>query len=276
MLQKVALLLCLIHLQKNKQMKLVKITLGLLLTALLTNCNNEAKKTDVVEVAEVTEKVSETTIIPITHGTLVLENEDNVIYIDPTGGAEAFKGQKQPTMVLITDIHGDHLNLETLEALKLANVPTVMPQAVSEKISGSLINNRRILNNGEKIDLNSITIEAIPMYNLREEALNFHTKGRGNGYVLTIGNERIYISGDTEDIPEMRSLKNIDKAFVCMNLPYTMPIESAASAVLDFKPTKVYPYHYRGTEGLSDIEQFNALVNAKSKEIEVVLLNWYN
>jgi len=103
------------------------------------------------------------------------------------------------------------------------------------------------------------------MYNLREEALKFHTKGRGNGYVLSINNERIYISGDTEDIPEMRNLKNIDKAFVCMNLPYTMTIESAASAVLDFKPKNVYPYHYRGTDGMSDVDKFKTLVNRENE-----------
>ena len=114
------------------------------------------------------------------------------------------------------------------------------------------------------------------MYNLREEALKFHQKGRGNGYVLTLGEERVYISGDTEDIPEMRQLKNIDKAFVCMNLPYTMTVESAASAVLDFKPKQVYPYHYRGTEGLSDVNKFKSIVNTGNAEIDVVQLNWYN
>jgi L-ascorbate metabolism protein UlaG (beta-lactamase superfamily) len=113
------------------------------------------------------------------------------------------------------------------------------------------------------------------MYNLREEALKFHTKGRGNGYILTINEERIYISGDTEDIPEMRALEDIDKAFVCMNLPYTMTVESAASAVLDFKPTVVYPYHYRGTDGLSDIEKFKTMVTNDNKDIEVVFLKWY-
>lgn len=125
------------------------------------------------------------------------------------------------------------------------------------------------------IDHNGISIKAIPMYNLREEALKFHTKGRGNGYVLDINDERIYISGDTEDIPEMRNLKNIDKAFVCMNLPYTMPIESAASAVLDFKPKTVYPYHYRGSDGLSNINLFKEIVNKEDKSIDVQLLGWY-
>ena len=113
------------------------------------------------------------------------------------------------------------------------------------------------------------------MYNLREEALKFHSKGRGNGYVFNIDNERIYFSGDTEDIPEMRNLNNIDKAFVCMNLPYTMTVESAASAVLEFKPKQVYPYHYKGTNGLSDVSKFKKLINNGNNEIEVVQLNWY-
>ena len=113
------------------------------------------------------------------------------------------------------------------------------------------------------------------MYNLREEALKFHTKGRGNGYVFSIDNQRIYFSGDTEDIPEMRALKNIDKAFVCMNLPYTMTVESAADAVLEFKPKEVYPYHYRGTVGLSDVAKFKSLVNKGNAEIKVVQLDWY-
>ena len=113
------------------------------------------------------------------------------------------------------------------------------------------------------------------MYNLRDEALKFHTKDRGNGYVLTLGDERVYISGDTEDIPEMRKLKDIDIAFVCMNLPYTMTVESAASAVLDFKPKQVYPYHYRGTKGLSDVGKFKDIVNDADPEIEVIQLDWY-
>jgi L-ascorbate metabolism protein UlaG (beta-lactamase superfamily) len=113
------------------------------------------------------------------------------------------------------------------------------------------------------------------MYNLTKERLNFHNKGRGNGYVLTINQKRIYISGDTEDIAEMRSLKNIDYAFICMNLPYTMTVEQAASAVMEFKPKVVIPYHYRGKGMISDVQRFKHLVS-KNKAIEVKLLDWYN
>ncbi len=128
-----------------------------------------------------------------------------------------------------------------------------------------------VLSNGQTISKFDISITAIPMYNLPEAADARHTKGRGNGYVLTFGNKTLYLSGDTAGIPEMRALKNIDVAFVCMNLPYTMDINEAASAVLDFKPKIVYPYHYRG----QDTEAFKKLVNTANKEIEVRLRNWY-
>ena len=257
-------------------MKVLKITFIIALSITVLGCKNEKKETELA--VDGTNEVFEESVkvIPITHGTLVLESKSEVIYVDPTGGSEAFKGQKSPTLVLITDIHGDHLSTSTLEALNLTDVTIIAPKAVTDKIPSTVSNNIITLNNNETTKHNAINIEAIPMYNLREEALKFHTKGRGNGYVLAINNERIYISGDTEDIPEMRNLKNIDKAFVCMNLPYTMTVKSAASAVLDFKPKTVFPYHYRGTDGLSDVNLFKTIVNDSIKSIKVELLNWYN
>lgn len=147
-------------------------------------------------------------------------------------------GQKTADFVLITDIHGDYLNKKTLEGLDLSNTTLIAPKVVVDKLPKDIAKTLIILNNGDDFKVDTIKIEAIPMYNIREEALKFHTKGRGNGYVLNIDDERIYISGDTEDIPEMRQLKDIDVAFICMNLPYTMTEKSDASAVLDFKPKK--------------------------------------
>ena len=117
----------------------------------------------------------------------------------------------------------------------------------------------------------AMMVKAMPMYNLPEADDSHHRKGRGNGYILTLGGKSVYISGDTEDIPEMRKLEKIDVAFVCMNLPYTMNIDQAASAVLEFKPKIVYPYHYRG----QDIKSFQKLVNKKNKKIDVRLRDWY-
>ncbi len=211
------------------------------------------------------------TIQPIHHGTLAFSWDEKTIYLDPTGGADAFKGLDKPDIILITDIHGDHMNIETLKALDTENTTIVAPQAVKERLPEPLAKKVTVLSNGDNTKLMKIKISAIPMYNLPENEDSRHPKGRGNGYVLTMGGKNIYISGDTEDIPEMRALENIDIAFVCMNLPYTMDINQAASAVLEFKPGIVYPFHYRG----QDTEAFKALVNEKNKEIEVRLKDWY-
>ena len=217
----------------------------------------------------------ELTIQPILHGTLALEYDGKVIYVDPYGGAKAFEGIKKPDLILITDIHGDHLNEKTLDGLGVEGVTIVAPQAVADQISEKYKNQLVILSNGNKKSLMGIDILAIPMYNLPESDDAKHVKGRGNGYLLNLAGKSIYISGDTADIPEMRNLNDIDIAFVCMNLPYTMDINQAASAVLDFKPKIVYPYHYRGRPEISDTEAFGKLVNAKNKDIEVRLRNWY-
>lgn len=221
------------------------------------------------------ETQSEIKIIPIEHATAILEWGDITIYIDPVGGSEVFKNQKQPDLILITDVHGDHLSVETIEGLNTANAKILVPQAVADEIPSKFAPQIDVLNNGDSKERFGITVEAIPMYNLREEAKAFHEKGRGNGYVLNMGNQRYYFSGDTEDIPEMRALKNIDKAFICMNLPYTMTEESAAAAVLEFQPKEVYPYHYRGRPDVSDVIKFKELVNQGNPAISVIQLDWY-
>jgi len=220
-------------------------------------------------------KTDELFIHPISHGSLIIEYGEEMIYVDPVGDFEDFKDFKKPTVILITDIHGDHLNLETLENISDSIIPLVIPGAVNERLNDKIKGERIIMNNGESKTIKNMEIEAIPMYNLRDEALKFHEKGRGNGYVINKNDSRIYISGDTEDIPEMRTLKNIDIDFVCMNLPWTMTVEKAADAVLAFKPQQVFPYHYRGTDGLSDIESFKSIVISKNESIKVNLLDWY-
>lgn len=248
-----------------------------LFTAIIFACKNDVKKTADKETASTEEQttISETTITPISHATAVIEFDDTIMYLDPTGGSEAFSDFEKAHYVLITDIHGDHMDKKTLGSLNLENTTIIAPEAVTKQLGDLKVKEIIVINNDEEKSFDNFKVEAIPMYNLRKEALKFHPKGRGNGYILTIDNERIYFSGDTEDIPEMRNIKNIDKAFVCMNLPYTMIIESAADGVLAFKPKKVYPYHYRGTEGLSDVEKFKTIVNEKNSDIEVIQLNWY-
>ena len=255
----------------------LQITTLLLAIICFSSCKKK-EETTVTEESKViveTKKKSAIEISPIEHATAVIEYGKGIIYIDPTGGAEAFKSFGQPNFIIITDIHSDHMDIKTLEALDLSNAKILAPKSVISELPKEIAYNSLMMSNGDVQKFDGFQIEAIPMYNLREEALKFHPKERGNGYVFTFGDERIYFSGDTEDIPEMRALKNIDKAFVCMNLPYTMTVESAASAVLEFKPKQVYPYHYRGTEGFSDVEKFKDLVEKGNSDIEVVQLDWY-
>ncbi len=248
------------------------------------NCKNIEKKQPITSTTETEEaipnkstesKINNLKIKPLVHASAILEYGEKTIYIDPTGGQKMYSNQKEPDLVLITDIHGDHMNIDTLDSLSLFKATIVVPSAVAEKLPANYTDQILIINNNETKEIKGISIEAVPMYNLREEALKFHNKGRGNGYVITLGNERIYFSGDTEDIPEMRALKNIDKAFVCMNLPWTMTVENAADAVLEFKPKQVYPYHYRGQKEFSDVSKFKELVNKGDTSIEVVQLDWY-
>lgn len=260
-------------------MKVIKLLLlGIILTTF--GCKDKTEKA-VELVSETAEEMYETTkpdslkIMPIEHATMILAYKDAVIYVDPVGGAPLFMDKEKPNYVLVTDIHGDHMDAETLKAIDLSMATLIVPKAVKDQLPDLKTKETIILNNGETKTFDNFMVEAIPMYNLRKEALKFHEKGRGNGYVLTLGEDRIYISGDTEDIPEMRNLKDIDIAFVCMNLPYTMTVESAASAVLEFTPKKVYPYHFRGTEGMSDVGKFKSIVNEANPNIEVVQLNWY-
>jgi L-ascorbate metabolism protein UlaG (beta-lactamase superfamily) len=215
------------------------------------------------------------TIQPVTHGSVVLKWNNKTVWVDPYGGADLYAGQAQPDLILITDIHGDHLDLKTLQALPTSTATIVAPQAVVDMLPEPMKSKAIVLANGAKTTQLEIDITALPMYNLPETADSRHPKGRGNGYVLRMGNKNIYLSGDTEDIPEMRSLKNIDVAFVCMNLPFTMDVDQAAAAVLAFKPKVVYPYHYRGQNGLSDVNAFQTKVAAGKKDIDVRLRQWY-
>lgn len=209
-------------------------------------------------------------IQPIQHGTVAFTWDNKTVYIDPYGGGNAFKGIAAPDMIVITDIHGDHLNVETLQTIETSKAIFVTPKAVADQLPEAFKKQLVIIGNGEKTSQLGITITATPMYNLPETPESRHPKGRGNGYILNFGGKNVYISGDTEDIPEMRALKDIDIAFVCMNGP-TMDINQASSAVIDFKPKIVYPFHHRG----SDIEAFKKLVNEGNASVEVRLRDWY-
>jgi L-ascorbate metabolism protein UlaG (beta-lactamase superfamily) len=233
------------------------------------SANAQLSSADTVET-----KMGPLVVQPVQHASLIFKVHGLIIYADPSN-ADNYKGQTAPDIILVTDIHGDHFDLKTIDAVKKAGTVLVVPQVVADKLPADDKVHLIILKNGDETTLSGISIRAIPMYNLPESPTAMHTKGRGNGYVLGIGGKLIYLSGDTQGIPEMRSLKNIDVAFICMNLPYTMDVKEAADAVLAFKPRIVYPYHYRGNNGLSDINTFKSLVEAGDKNIVVRLRNWY-
>jgi L-ascorbate metabolism protein UlaG (beta-lactamase superfamily) len=213
-------------------------------------------------------------IHPVEHATFVMEWNGQTIAVDPIGGAAPFEAFDEVDLILITHIHGDHFSVETVNGLATPATVIVGPASVAEKFPDADRGRITVVANGESVEWGESVIEAVPMYNLTADRQAFHPKGRGNGYVVALGGTRIYIAGDTEDIPEMRALENIDAAFLCMNLPYTMDVAAAADAVLEFKPKVVFPYHYRGKGGMSDLKKFRALV-ARNPWIEVRLLEWY-
>jgi len=225
--------------------------------------------------AQAVDKIDDITVQPIEHAAFMLGWKDQHLLFDPSTDPKNLKALPAPDLLFITDIHGDHFNIEAIQSLDLAKTTLVVPPVVAEELLQNLQSKTRVLKNGESLELAGIKIEATPMYNLPESTDAFHVKGRGNGYVLTLGKKRVYVSGDTEDIPEMRALKDISLAFICMNMPYTMTEKQAAEAVLAFKPKIVYPYHYRGQNGKSDLKAFQQLVHDGDPTIKVIIRDWY-
>ncbi len=205
-------------------------------------------------------------ITPIFHASLQIEHAGTVIQVDPVG-VDRYAAAKPADLVLVTDIHGDHLDPAAIAKIRKAGAPIVGPAAVAEKLEGVTV-----MANGGRRTVAGVAIEALPMYNLTRGPAPgqlYHPKGRGNGYLLTLGGTRVYIAGDTACTPEMRALTNIDVAFLPMNLPYTMPPVEAAACAKAFKPRIVYPYHYRG----SNLQEFADAL--KGEPIEVRLRDWY-
>jgi len=203
-------------------------------------------------------------IIAIQHASMAIKAGGKVLYIDPSQGS--YEGLPQADYILITDIHGDHLTPDVINKIKKDTTGILAPKAVADQLSGA-----KAIANGETSSLGPFQIEAIAMYNMvrgPSEGKFFHDKGRGNGYVVAYGGKRLYVSGDTEAVPEMKALKNIDAAFLCMNKP-TMTPEEAAEAAKEFKPKVAYPYHFKG----SDTQAFVKALEGSG--VEVRLLDWY-
>jgi L-ascorbate metabolism protein UlaG (beta-lactamase superfamily) len=196
------------------------------------------------------------------HGSLSFAFGGKVIHVDPYGKLADYATLPKANLVLITHAHGDHLDPTALAAIRTAETAVVVSPSCEGKVEGAVV-----MRNGEARTVAGIPISAVAAYNLahkRQDGTPFHPKGQGNGYVLTFGDTRVYVAGDTENVPEMKELKDVAIAFLPMNLPYTMTPEMVADAAKAFQPRVLYPYHY----GDTDTQKLLTLL-AGDKAIEV-------
>lgn len=185
------------------------------------------------------------------HGSLMLDFNGMNISIDPFSRVANYAELPKADLILLTHEHQDHLDLDALEDVRMDKTVIVLTETCANQVDGGIV-----MHNGDVRNLNDLNIEAVPAYNLvhkRDSGQAFHPKGIGNGYVLTFGDKRVYIAGDTENTPEMKTLPDIDVAFLPMNLPFTMTPEMVADAAKAFRPKILYPYHF-GTTDTSTIE----------------------
>ena len=206
-------------------------------------------------------------VTPLNHASVLFEWHGQTIYVDPTTPALADAALPKADVVFITDIHPDHLDPPALERIRKPGMVIVGPQAVADKTHVDTV-----MKNGDTRNVGDVVATAVPMYNLKrgpEAGTLYHDKGRGNGYELDFGGTRVYLSGDTECTPEMKALEKIDVAFVCLNLPYTMPPSEAAECVAAFKPKVLFPYHYRGSD-LAELDH-----DLAGKGVEIRKRAWY-
>jgi L-ascorbate metabolism protein UlaG (beta-lactamase superfamily) len=202
----------------------------------------------------------------IGHGTLMFAFDQQIIHVDPFSKVADYSKLPKADVILITHEHFDHLDLNALEQIRTEKTKVVLTAACSKQVKNGII-----MKNGDVQTVNGLNIESIPAYNLvhkRDNGQPFHPKGVGNGYIITFGDRRVYVAGDTENIPEMKSLREIDCAFLPMNLPYTMTPEMVADAAKAFQPKILYPYHF----GNTDTSKLLTLLQDQ-KEIEVRIRN---
>ncbi|MBC8472700.1 MAG: MBL fold metallo-hydrolase [Planctomycetes bacterium] len=203
-------------------------------------------------------------IIFIGHGTLIFSYNGKFIHVDPVSREADYTRFAKADFILITHEHGDHLDPKAINIIRKEETKIVLTKACAERVTGGIV-----MQNGDERDIQGLKIEAVPAYNIvhkRSNGMPFHPKGEGNGYVITLGDKRVYVAGDTENVPEMKRLKEIDIAFLPMNLPYTMTPEMAANAAKAFKPKILYPYHFGQTDTSKLV---NLLKDSKAIEVRI-------
>jgi len=229
----------------------------LTVTMVVSALAQEKFETDIIKTS-----VGDLQITFVGHGTLMFNFGGKVIHVDPYSNLADYDTLPKADLILLTHEHSDHLDLKALKAIRTGKTVVVLTGACGKQVQGGIV-----MMNGGVNTWEGLKIEAVPAYNIvhkRDTGQPFHPKGVGNGYIITFGDKRVYMAGDTENIPEMKGLKNIDIAFLPMNLPYTMTPEMVADAARVFKPKILYPYHF----GETDTSKLLSLLKA-TPEIEV-------
>lgn len=196
------------------------------------------------------------------HGTLMFAFGGKIVHVDPVSAEADYRKMPKGDIILVTHEHGDHLDPKAIAAVRKADTVVVLPEKCASAVTGATV-----MKNGDARELEGLSVEAVPAYNIvnkRPSGQPFHPRGEGNGYVITFGDKRLYVAGDTENIPEMKKLTGIDVAFLPMNLPYTMSPAMVADAARTFRPGILYPYHF----GQTDTSELVRLL-AGEKDIEV-------
>lgn len=211
----------------------------------------------------------ELTIRPVNHASFVIKWKDLWIYNDPVGAASLYQTFPRADLILVSHEHGDHFSASTLAAVQKPGTVILSPRLVFNSLTAALKPLTTVLSNGVSTNVFGLTVEAVPAYN------GNHPKGNGNGYVVTIGGKRLYMAGDTGNTAEMRALQNIDVAFLCMNVPFTMTINDSLAAIRAFKPKIVYPYHFRNQDNsLTDLVSLKRQLGIEPGS-EVRIRKWY-
>ena len=183
----------------------------------------------------------------LVHASIRIEFDGKEIEIDPVtklgNKTIDYSAMPKADYIFVTHEHGDHFDREAIKQLTGQKT-----QLITNKRCADMLGYGEIMVNGQSATLGDITVEAVPAYNTSDGRTQFHPKGRDNGYILTIDGLRIYIAGDTEDIPEMQDIKDIDIAFMPCNQPYTMTPEQLVKAAKTVKPKVLFPYHYGQTD----------------------------
>ncbi len=237
-------------------------TLTVVAALLIAGCANAASKSQFEKDIIPTSK-GDLEITFIGHGTLMFRFDGKVIHVDPVGQYADYSKMPKADLVLVTHEHGDHLDPNAIQKISTAKTQIVLTPICREKLGKG-----EVMKNGDVREILGLKIEAACAYNVAHERAPgkpFHPKGDGNGYVITFGDKRVYVAGDTEDIPEMAELKDIDIAFLPMNLPYTMTPEMVAKAARMFRPKILYPYHY----GKTDTSKLVSLMKDDGVEIRI-------